>query len=495
MVKGKSLVLVTVDCLRADHVGFLGYPEATSPFLDGLARESIVFPSTIAAGTPTYFSFPAILASRFPFALGRDIVGLTPKESTLAAVLQNGGHTTAAFLAGNAYLSARLHYDQGFDFFNDFLPSCGNPSLRPKAERWFTRLNNKLESSSKQSCAIQAIYEELYFRYCQLLARHRKDTMDILRPYPAADALVDQARAWISGLGDQPFFLWIHFMDCHNPYYPPEKALKAIGSDLTVNNARFLNSFWKRSTVGERRLQRHRNDIINLYDAGVRWVDMQIARLVDVLRLFGRWDETVFAVTADHGEEFLEHHRRYHSTEDLPEELIHVPLLMRVPGAKPVRLPNTAFSHIDLAPTLLDIMGIPIPATFQGTSRWPEISRGSLPVRPVVTESLHGCTNPIHAHDRLRPRLLAVREGPFKLVVRFRQQTESLYNLDNDPYERASLSPTQHVAVRRRLFEFARQHLQRTNRCADLELQVRARVREFLHTVISSPAKFAVGQN
>src|SRR5580704_12189787 len=108
----KSIVLVTVDCLRADHVGFMGYERPTSPFLDSLASESFVVPTAIVAGAPTYYSFPAILASRYPLALGRDVLGIAPHELTLATSLRGAGYTTAAFLAGNPYLSTRSGYDQ-----------------------------------------------------------------------------------------------------------------------------------------------------------------------------------------------------------------------------------------------------------------------------------------------------------------------------------------------------------------------------------------------
>src|SRR5580700_10545643 len=113
----KSIVLVTVDCLRADHVGFMGYERPTSPFLDSLASESFVVPTAIVAGAPTYYSFPAILASRYPLALGRDVLGLGPDEPTLASVLKQAGYATAAFVAGNPYLGRRFGYDQGFDAF------------------------------------------------------------------------------------------------------------------------------------------------------------------------------------------------------------------------------------------------------------------------------------------------------------------------------------------------------------------------------------------
>src|SRR5579864_5355176 len=114
MEKQKSIVLVTVDCLRADHVGFMGYGRPVTPFLDALAGESFVFPTAIVAGAPTFYSFPAILASRYPLALGRDVLGVAPGETTLASSLKEAGYATAAFSAGNPYISPRFGYDQGF---------------------------------------------------------------------------------------------------------------------------------------------------------------------------------------------------------------------------------------------------------------------------------------------------------------------------------------------------------------------------------------------
>src|SRR5579862_2784874 len=115
MADRKSIVLVTVDCLRADHVGFMGYERPTTPFLDTLASESLVFPAAIVAGAPTYYSLPAIMASRYPLAFGRDVLGLAPDEPTLASVLKRSGYATACFSAANPYVSSRFGYEQGFD--------------------------------------------------------------------------------------------------------------------------------------------------------------------------------------------------------------------------------------------------------------------------------------------------------------------------------------------------------------------------------------------
>src|ERR1700674_1028363 len=121
MAEQKSVILVTVDCLRADHCGFMGYRRPTTQFLDGIARESFVFPSAVVAGVPTYYSFPAILASRYPLNMGREVLGLAAGGKNLASTLKEDGHATAFFGAGNPYLSAQFGYDFGFDTFCDFM--------------------------------------------------------------------------------------------------------------------------------------------------------------------------------------------------------------------------------------------------------------------------------------------------------------------------------------------------------------------------------------
>ncbi|HEX7895168.1 MAG TPA: sulfatase-like hydrolase/transferase, partial [Terriglobales bacterium] len=100
-----SLILITVDCLRADHVGYHGYSRPTTPFLDCLAGESVVFRDAVAAGSPTYYAMPAMLASRYALALGRDVLGIAPEEATLALMLRESGFATAAFCAANPYIS------------------------------------------------------------------------------------------------------------------------------------------------------------------------------------------------------------------------------------------------------------------------------------------------------------------------------------------------------------------------------------------------------
>jgi arylsulfatase A-like enzyme len=486
MIK-RSLILVTVDCLRADHVGFLGYSRTVTPFLDSLAADSLVFSQAIVAGAPTYFSFPAILASRHPLALGRDVLGISPSEPTLATVLHDAGYSTAAFLAGNPYLSTRFGYHQGFDTFGDFLNSAPTDESRLGTESGTSKFNLRLQRSSRRNPFTAAAYDELYFWYCQCRSAGVKPSMDHMRRYPAADVIVDQAHSWLRGLGDEPFFLWLHLMDPHHPYYPPREALSALGeSRITDRRARFLNSIWNRD-IAQERLQRYRTEIISLYDAGIRWVDNQVARLVRSLQQFRRWDDTVFALTADHGEEFLEHGHRHHSPTNLHEPLIHVPLLLRAPGTPGARLPENPFSLVNLAPTLLASAGVAVPGSFQGRSCWPQISGGNLPGEPAIAECIEAANNPVQVADRMHHRLMAVRDRDYKLVIDFGGKMERLYDLRNDPEERSPLAIGALPEERARLLRAALAHLQETRLGQNADLRLRARLRDLQHSIKLKP--------
>ena len=480
----KSVVLVTVDCLRADHVGFGGYGRPTTPFLDSLAKESFVFPAALVAGAPTYYSFPAILASRSPLAFGRDIIGLAPGEVTLASALKLAGYATAAFSAANPYISSRFGYDQGFDVFRDLLDYGGmDPGTAPNGNSSAsgrTRWNGLLHNATRRLKPAAWLYDELYFQYCQRWALPAAQSLDSLRRFPAADVIVDQARSWLASVGQQPFFLWLHFMDPHAPYYPTEKALQMMGDgNLSPYRARYLNAFWLRHDLEARRLRRHRDEVIALYDAGIRWVDAQIARLIESLRRFGLWENCILAFTADHGEEFLDHGGRFHPPSGLMEEIIRVPLLLRVPRVAKKELSESAFSLVDLVPTVITAADVQPAARFRGRSRWEQIQRGAVCDEPAIVECVAGCTNPFHpGQGRLGARVLAVRDARYKLVMEFGSGQERLYDLATDPREQSPLPAGAEKPVLRRLLECAREHMEKIRQQRDPDAVLRARLSE-----------------
>jgi arylsulfatase A-like enzyme len=478
----RSLVLITVDCLRADHVGFLGYKRPTTSFLDSISRESVVVQNAVVAGSPTYYSFPAILASRFPLALGRDIVGIAPDEATLPSILKDAGFRTAAFVAANPYLSREFGYDQSFDVFKDFLGSDRLGAISPDGEASdLTRLgwaNQVLRGFSHAWRPSASVYDELYFRYCQRFSTPTEQSFDSLRRFPSADVIVDHAVSWLNENQGEAFFLWLHFMDPHAPYYPKQQSLEEMGKvHIDARRARFLNSYWTREDLGCRCLQKKRDDVIALYDAGIQWVDAQVRRLAETLVEMNVWDQCTVAVTADHGEEFLEHQGRFHAPVKLTEELIRVPLLLRSPELGP-GVATQPFSLIDLAPTLLEGLGIPCAPSFRGRSCWNEVSKHETWSRPAVTECIDGCTNPYRQQDRLGARIMAIRSDRFKLVVNFSSGAAHLYDLERDPSEHSPLPLAAEKTVRRGLLEYARQQVAESHQSRDFNRRFDAKLRD-----------------
>lgn len=486
--KRKSLVLITVDCLRSDHCGFYGYPRPTTPFLDTLAAESFVVPTAVVAGAPTYYSLPAMLASRMPLALGRDVIGLAPGEGTLATALHNAGYATAAFSAANPYISARFGYDQGFEVFEDFLDYDAEPAHAGVAGtsaiqnvRGFPTARSKLNQSLRglaQAIGLGPLYEELYFQYCLRIASTRVENMDALRRFPTAERMVDRAISWLKPREQRPFFLWLHLMDPHSPYYPPEVAYRELtGREISASGARYLNEFWNRSDLTPARLKRKKNSVVELYDAGIHSADAQVARLVSYLKQSDVWGECIFVLTADHGEEFLDHGRRYHAPVSLRDEVTRVPLMIRGPSARQVSA--APFSHLHLAPTLLDMLDVPVPESFQGTSLWNELEQGTSWKYPAITECVYGCTNPFRAQDRLGARLLSVRSARYKLIMRIDPgSVEELYDLEADPKEERPLPPSVQKEVRGQLLRAAREHMQKISEGRHETTRLRARLRD-----------------
>src|SRR5207244_13119725 len=240
-----SLILITVDCLRADHAGFLGYKRPTTPFLDSLAKQSLVFRNASPAGAPPYYSLPAILVSRYPLALGRDVLGIASQENTIPSLLKGYGFQTAAFSAANPYISARFGYDQAFDCFRDFLDA---ETLEFTAEPPPPRLRSRANQALSRACHVVPgfgkAYDELYFQYCQRIGSEPCEGLDSLRRFPSADVIVDHAIAWLNEHSSGPFFLWLHLMDTHAPYYPKVEPLDEMKSGrVSAEQARYLNSF------------------------------------------------------------------------------------------------------------------------------------------------------------------------------------------------------------------------------------------------------------
>lgn len=337
-----NLALVTVDSLRADHVGCYGYDRETTPTLNALADEAHLFSTAVAHACATRPSFPSLLTSTHGLLYG-GFDHLSADRVPLSEPLSEAGYATAGFHS-NAYLSAEFGYDRGFDTFSDFVE---DPGLLSRVRRYVA---NNVQGPVKDVLSwVHAKTEE-------------HAGVDVGAYYKNATDLTDEALAWVER-APEPWFLWVHYMDPHHPYVPPEDH-QQFGASLSQRRGVKLR---------QRVLQdpddlsaADWDDLERLYDAEVRYVDEEVGRLLNGL------DRATWLLTADHGEEFYDHGNFGHKNR-FYEEHVHVPLLVgRSDGESPALGPDepTVQDHLvglnDVPVTLLEAADVPVPDSYRG---------------------------------------------------------------------------------------------------------------------------------
>jgi len=328
----RNIVMVTYDSLRADHCGFMGYDRDTTPALDAMAEDGLVFENAVASGVPTIASMTAVMTGEHSLASPEIGFNTEQREQvtsrpTIAEVLSDAGYSTGA-LSPNPPASSYFGFDDGFDWFEDFLAEDQGVVERA----W-----NRIFRSSIEGGGLST-----YVR----LAKNVATKDEILRPW---GDFYDEIMAWRERV-EEPYFLWVLLLEPHHPWMPPADYQQ--WSSRTDKYCAF-KQYYEMFTGGwEPEFDDDVHDrLVNLYDDSTRYGDAFLERLQSDLAD----DDPAFVVHADHGEEFGEHGRYGHQPY-LNEELIHVPLVLgNVDGpdrvADPVELRQ-------VAPTIADIAGI-----------------------------------------------------------------------------------------------------------------------------------------
>jgi arylsulfatase A-like enzyme/tetratricopeptide (TPR) repeat protein len=339
-----NLLLVTIDTLRADHVGAYGNADARTPTLDALAARGVRFAHAQSPVPMTGPSHATILTGLYPPVHGvRDnvVFSLDPKHRALATVLKGQGYRTGAFV-GAYPVAAAFGFRQGFDAFSEDFKDSPIPGAG--AQR------------------------------------------------PASD-VVDASLKWLAAPADGPFFVWMHLYDPHAPYDPPEP---------------YRTQFAGRP-----------------YDGEIAYTDAQLGRVFDWLKSSGHEADTVVAVLSDHGESLGEHGEVTHAVL-LYEATLHVPLIVAGPSVPPGVAVAGRVTTVDLAPTLLRLLGLPRRPEMTGRDLVPALRGERIPPEPLYAESLFG---------RLNCRWSSLRAwtaDDWKLIDGSRAE---LFHLSEDPGE------------------------------------------------------------
>jgi arylsulfatase A-like enzyme len=250
-----------------------------------------------------------------------------------------------------------------------------------------------------------------------------------------SDAVTDAAIAFVDAHADEPFFLFAHYFDPHFALIDhPEFGFRDPGPPY-VGRVRSPVPFLVFGRADAGVTPREAREMLRIYDSEVAYTDRQVGRLLDHLRGRGLYDPAVIVLAADHGEEYLDHGRIGH-TKTLFDELLRVPLILKVPGVPP-RVEPGPVALVDVFPTLLDALGLPAPAGLVGRS----LLETPDPERPIYAETSR------------QARLRSVVVGREKLVRDLASGRDRLFDLQDDPAERRDLAAARpgHAAALGRL--------------------------------------------
>lgn len=399
-----NLLLITVDTLRADHLSCYGYPRKTSPIIDQLAAEGVRFDQPAVQWPKTGPSFASIFTATYPKdnQIVRQVGKPVPLEfRMLAEVLKDHGYTTHAVVANGA-LGSEFNYHQGFDTYVETwkLPDAGDRGKNNPAAR---------------------ITE---------LARSIADEIDRSRPY----------------------FLWVHYIDPHFPYAPPEEWEDRFIDDPWYKTGRKISISPKKRRkqlrgIGYGQVLDGRDELgfyIARYDAEIAYVDSQIGILLDALRQGDRLTNTLTVFTSDHGESLGEHQYYFGHGRFGYQPGLWVPLIFHFPGVLAPRVDPDPVELLHLAPTLLDVAGVPVHGGWwmQGRSLLPRLlGTATAPDQTHYAYSEAGVATG-------RQWLRVVRDQRFKLIYVPKKTGPRatgdrrivLYDLENDPGETVNLA-------------------------------------------------------
>jgi arylsulfatase A-like enzyme len=405
-----NVLVILVDTLRADHLSSYGYPRLTSPNLDRIARQGVLFESAFSTSSWTQPAHASMLTGRYTYEHGAELYKrLDDRYPTIAEVLQARGYRTGAFSANFRVFCRRLGFGRGFHRFEDYYCSIDN-----------------------------ILVNTFYGRMVELYVLHYGFGLEDEIGRRQADAVNRAVLSWIDRGPGRPFFAFLNYFDVHDPYVPPQ-PYRSMFSPLD-NPGGLINSYWGVDHIYVPTTPEQLQGEVDAYDGAIAYVDHHIDQLLGELQARGLAENTLVVITSDHGESFGEHGLLQH-TNSLYREVIHVPLIIwwpgRVPEGKHVETPVTIAA---LPATLLDLIGEDGQTLFPGPSLghlWDASETSSDWPYPIAELAQHPWSpeqNP-SAHGAMRSALIS--HWHYITHDRF---GEELYDWPVDPQETLNLA-------------------------------------------------------
>ncbi|RMD85389.1 MAG: hypothetical protein D6815_01945 [Candidatus Dadabacteria bacterium] len=387
---GPNVLLIIADTLRADHVGAYGMRSVRTPSIDSLAADGILFERAYADSSWTRPSIATILTSLYPssHSVMHKTDVLPDAVVTIAEAFRKAGYATAGFVT-NINVAPSFHFEQGFDTYDYLAPDF---------------FFGATDSASKLS-----LYSGMRLVRERFLSKRKY----VNHYYQDAKTVNGASLPWLERTRGRPFFVLIHYMDPHDPYFEIPYNGRAVARVETPNPP-----------------AEKAEELRTLYQSNVEYMDRFLGALFGRLRAAGIYDDTIIAFTADHGEEFQEHGGWWHGTT-LYDEVLHVPLIIKLSGQRQAGTRVREIARlVDVMPTLLAAAGVEVPPTCQGRDL---LAGGQAPEAVYAEEDHEG--NVLKAIRTERWKLILANEGNPRGLP-----PVALFDLKRDPAEQVNLA-------------------------------------------------------
>ena len=417
-----SVILITLDDFSYEI--FVENLEML-PNMKELKNESVFFENAFSIGPMTFYAFPGIIGSVYPYHFG---IGIDKNIKAIDGILKDYGYNTAFINESCALLTPFFGYGKNIDYQKHFL-NLSHVDVDKRLENTFIGDKIVEDRALKRADIIQKIYHNLDNEWLKKCGKYFFSIYKFLRLCLTDNTESFQERKklyfgfqneileFINERFERPQFLWIHTIVNHRPYLPLENSDKFSVNEIDYLNYRALS--W---------LVNHRicKKLKLLYIESMKRTDKLIGAIIDALRTNNLLNSTILVITADHGDEFMEEGYYGHSYESSSDRLLKVPLMFYSPNMLKPKSISVPVSTIDILPTICDLLGLRIPDSCRGASLkeilldTPEESKENQKLwqRPIYSEgwATEGLLDRTPGH-KSNEKVFTIRKGPYKLKV------------------------------------------------------------------------------
>jgi arylsulfatase A-like enzyme len=459
--KRPNILLITMDALTARDMQVYGYHRPTTPFITEWAKDAILFRRAYSSSNWTTPSAVSLMTGQRPWTHRvSHLTYLYPfrnYKNNLPNILKDYGYINYAFVQNyNAHPdtlgvgSAFLKKDKYYTFWSI--------SILPGWERFITRANILVGRLTNSPITAKWIFTHPIFK----LQKFFLSDKDIDKTFVPAENVYNRFLEYISKNPKQPFFAWLHVEPPHLPFLPPKPYMGMFGDPEKFNTynkqewSGLLGSQYKPERQKEVDILKKRLDEFILYsDQAFKLFLSRLAETIDM-------SNTIIIFSSDHGTS-LERGLVGHGGYQMYESQVHIPLIIKIPGKIKGKIIDMLVEHVDIAPTILDLVGIPIPEWMEGRSLVPLIEGRSLKPLPIFSMQLeHG---PLVGDHPITKGTIAVWDGDYKLIyyLGWKDKKTQLFNLKADPDESQDIFKEK-PEIAQRLMRLIKDNLSRANK-------------------------------